>query len=272
MASDIGRSRCVGSIASGRSRGDRRRCSGRTSPRRRRRRHVSPGGAVRSTRRLPHLRAQGDDRDRARRLDGDADTTARLVKGADGLWEGTTEPLVADFYSYSFTVDGVRTLDPRNALIKQGITQRRQHVPRAGRPMRRLKTPLRRAARRHPRGLVSRRPRSADSGACTSTRHRATTAARTAIPCCTCCTAAATTTRAGARLAAPGFIVDNLLASGKVRPLIVVMPNGSLPRPADFPTTPPGAAPTPEALAASLALQDRFVSELMTDVVPFVER
>ena len=69
-----------------------------------------------------------------------------------------------------------------------------------------------------------------------------------------------------------GFIVDNLLASGKLRPLIVVMPNGSLPRPANFPTTPPGAAPTPEVLAAGLALQDRFVSELMNDVVPFVER
>jgi enterochelin esterase-like enzyme len=69
-----------------------------------------------------------------------------------------------------------------------------------------------------------------------------------------------------------GFIVDNLLAAGKIRPLIVVMPNGSLPRPANFPTTAPGAAPTPDALAAGLALQDRFVSELTSDVVPFVER
>ena len=54
--------------------------------------------------------------------------------------------------------------------------------------------------------------------------------------------------------------------------MLVVMPNGSLPRPANFATTPPGAAPSPEARAASLALQDRFVSELMTDIVPFVER
>jgi enterochelin esterase family protein len=28
--------------------------------------------------------------------------------------------LPADYYSYTLTVDGVRTLDPKNALIKQG--------------------------------------------------------------------------------------------------------------------------------------------------------
>lgn len=69
-----------------------------------------------------------------------------------------------------------------------------------------------------------------------------------------------------------GFIVDNLLASGAVRPLVVVMPNGSLPRPANLPPATPGAPPSPQAIAASAALQDRFTSELMTDVVPHVER
>jgi len=69
-----------------------------------------------------------------------------------------------------------------------------------------------------------------------------------------------------------GFIVDNLLASGKVRPLIVVMPNGSLPRPTNLPPATPGAPPTPQAMAATAALQDRFTSELMKDVMPHIER
>lgn len=30
-------------------------------------------------------------------------------------------PQVPDFYSYSFTVDGVRTIDPKNATVKQGV-------------------------------------------------------------------------------------------------------------------------------------------------------
>src|SRR5581483_1057781 len=63
-----------------------------------------------------------------------------------------------------------------------------------------------------------------------------------------------------------GFILDNLIAAGKAKPMLVVMPNGSLPRPANLT---PGAPPAPGAMAA---LQDRFTNELLKDVVPFVEK
>src|SRR5205085_3756976 len=46
---------------------------------------------------------------------------AELAKDSEGVWSVTVGPLVPDFYSYSFAVDGVKTLDPRNATIKQGI-------------------------------------------------------------------------------------------------------------------------------------------------------
>ncbi len=46
----------------------------------------------------------------------------KLSKDDKGLWSATVGPLVPDFYSYTFTVDGVKTLDPRNPMIKQGIT------------------------------------------------------------------------------------------------------------------------------------------------------
>lgn len=45
----------------------------------------------------------------------------KLVKGADGIWSLTTEPLTSDVYSYFFTVDGVPIPDPVNGAIKQGI-------------------------------------------------------------------------------------------------------------------------------------------------------
>ena len=197
-------------------------------------------------------------------------TVLFLERNDKGIWECTTDPLPPDFYSYAFTVDNARTIDPRNAMIKQGLTsidnmffvpgpeaafedtaavphgdirkvwypsstlggQRRMHVY----------TPpgYDSSSDRYPVLYLLHGGGDEDSG--WSTIGRA------------------------------GFIVDNLLASGKARPLIVVMPNGSLPRPANFPATPPGSAPTPEAMAASTGLQDRFVSELMTDVVPFVER
>src|SRR5437016_5939509 len=51
----------------------------------------------------------------------DASGTVKLEKSEKGVWSATIGPLVPDFYSYSFNVDGVKTLDPRNATIKQGI-------------------------------------------------------------------------------------------------------------------------------------------------------
>jgi enterochelin esterase family protein len=65
-----------------------------------------------------------------------------------------------------------------------------------------------------------------------------------------------------------GFILDNLIAAKKAKPMIVVMPNGSLPRPQAGAVV-PGAPPNP---AANAAFQERFASELLKDVVPFVEK
>jgi enterochelin esterase-like enzyme len=69
-----------------------------------------------------------------------------------------------------------------------------------------------------------------------------------------------------------GFIVDNLLAAGKAKPMLVVMPNGSLPHPTNLPPTTPGTAPSPEVAAAMAAAQNRFTSELMKEIVPYVEK
>ena len=69
-----------------------------------------------------------------------------------------------------------------------------------------------------------------------------------------------------------GFILDNLMAEKKAVPMIVVMPNGSLPRPANLPRFTPGTPPTPEARAAMEAAQNRFTNELLKEVVPFVEK
>lgn len=44
-----------------------------------------------------------------------ANTTWDLQKGDEGMWTLTTPVLPSEFYRYSFTVDGVRTIDPSNA-------------------------------------------------------------------------------------------------------------------------------------------------------------
>ncbi len=46
-----------------------------------------------------------------------------MQKNALGIWSYTSpEALVPDLYSYEFTVDGVRTLDPKNMELKEGET------------------------------------------------------------------------------------------------------------------------------------------------------
>jgi len=42
---------------------------------------------------------------------------AQLVKDDKGVWSVTVGPLKPDFYVYTFTVDGLRTLDPRNLHV-----------------------------------------------------------------------------------------------------------------------------------------------------------
>ena len=60
-----------------------------------------------------------------------------------------------------------------------------------------------------------------------------------------------------------GFIMDNLLAAKKAKPMLVVMPNGSLPAPA---SATPGAGP------GGPRSQDRFADEMLKEVIPFVEK
>jgi enterochelin esterase-like enzyme len=44
-------------------------------------------------------------------------TNVAMAKDGEGVWSVTVGPLKADFYSYFFTVDGVRTLDGRNVVV-----------------------------------------------------------------------------------------------------------------------------------------------------------
>ena len=46
---------------------------------------------------------------------------ADLKEGADGVWEYTTEPLETELYNYHFIVDGLSVKDPNNAYIQRDI-------------------------------------------------------------------------------------------------------------------------------------------------------
>ncbi len=189
---------------------------------------------------------------------------AAFEKDDKGVWSFTTEPLTPDFYSYSFTVDGVRTMDPKNPQIKPGITSNDNMFEVPGpeaafedtRPVPHgevrivwyQSSTLDMARSMHiytPPGYDNSNARypvlyllhgSGDDDAGWSTMGRA------------------------------GFIMDNLLADKKAKPMLVVMPNGSMPR-----TASGSGAGTPGGPAPGAAAQDKFADELLKNIVPYVE-
>lgn len=66
------------------------------------------------------------------RIDGVANALA-MQKNAEGIWSVTTEPLAPDYYDYVFLVDGAAVLDPSNNTIVPNLLYRANelHVPPA---------------------------------------------------------------------------------------------------------------------------------------------
>src|SRR6267154_1937667 len=59
-----------------------------------------------------------------------------MQKDEQGVWSVTSEPLPPDFYGYSFVADGVHLIDPSNPLMKPNLlnTTSQVHVPEASLP------------------------------------------------------------------------------------------------------------------------------------------
>ena len=194
----------------------------------------------------------------------------KMAKDDTGVWSLTVGPLVPDFYSYTFNVDGVRTVDPKNAMTKPGLNsldslflvpgeeadfETTKEVPHGDvRAVWYRSSTLDMPRRMHvytPPGYEGGQDRypvlyllhgSGDEDSGWSTIGRA------------------------------GFILDNLIAAGKAVPMLVVMPNGSLPRPSNLPQATPGVPATPEVRAAREAAQNRFTDELLKEVIPTIEK
>ncbi len=200
-------------------------------------------------------------------VSGDFGQGGQMAKDDQGVWSLTVGPLTPDFYSYTFVVDGVLTVDPKNPMIKQGISrvesmflvpgdeadfEETQDVPHGELRAvwyrsRTLGTPRRMhvytppgyegGEEKYPVFYLLHGGGDEDSG--------------------------------WSSIGRAGFILDNLIAQKKAVPMIVVMPNGSLPRPTNLPAR--GEASSPDFRAAIEALQNRFTDELLKEIVPVVE-
>jgi enterochelin esterase-like enzyme len=181
-----------------------------------------------------------------------------LQKGDDGVWRATIGPLDPEIYHYTLTIDGVRTIDPGNPSVKTGTTastlasilEIRGESPAFydGQPVphgdirghwyasRALGT-LRRLTVYTPPGYDGN--------------------LRAHHPVLYLLHGANADEQAWHRLGRVNHILDNLLAAGRAKPFIVVMPFGY--------GVPPGA---PAGQSQNTA---RFAQDLVDDVLPFIQ-
>ena len=175
-----------------------------------------------------------------------------LTKGAEGVWEGTLGPLAPGAYRYNFNVDGVSVIDPRNPATSESNenTWSLVHVP--GADFMDTKdvphgavaevTYYSKALKRFRRMHVYTPPGYEKGGG----KYPVFYLLHGAFDCDDSWT---TVGRAG-------FILDNLIAAGKARPMVVVMPAGHT-----GPFVFGGPRPT----------TDDFVADFTGDVMPYAE-
>ena len=201
-------------------------------------------------------------------------TAGPMQKDDEGVWSLTVGPLIPDIYSYTFNVDGVRTVDPRNPMVKVGVASLESMFMLPG-PEAAYESvqPVPHGEVRAvwyesktlggPRRMHVYTPPGYERG-------------NTKYPVLYLIHGGGDEDSGWSTIGHAGFILDNLIAAGKAKPMLVVMPNGSITLPGV--ANPMGGgrgATTPEAIAARIAtiskLHDAFVSDLLTGIIPHVE-
>jgi enterochelin esterase-like enzyme len=182
-----------------------------------------------------------------------------LKKSDDGVWSVTLGPLHPAIYNYTYLVNGVRALDPFNPMIKPGerTSESMFEVP-AAQPAPYDWQPVPHGtvhvnwysskALEVPRRVYVYTPPGYESN---SRRY----------PVLYLLHGSGDTEQGWTTIGHANLILDNLIAEGKAKPMIIVMPYG---RAQQDVYLPPGAPPKTDPSA--------FGNDLIGDVMPFVEK
>jgi enterochelin esterase family protein len=197
-----------------------------------------------------------------------------MTKGADGIWSVTIGPLAPDIYTYSFNVDGIVALDPSNVNTKYGYGRFGPvsvvEIPGDG--------PQFYDTKSVPHGEVRIRPYVSKTLGLSRTVWVYTPPGYdkgSNFPVMYLLHGAGDIESGWTMIGRANNILDNLIAEGKARPMVVVMPLGHAiqsfwtgpAKSAGAPAAPPGGPPSP-AQPAPLSL---FARDLLDDVLPMIE-
>ena len=179
-----------------------------------------------------------------------------LEKDASGVWSVTVGPLKPDVYIYAFSMDGVRVVDPKNPLIKEGNRGVESMFIMEGPEADFL------AERDVPHGAVQKVWYHSASLDANRRMHVYTPPGYEQgdrrYPVLYLLHGGGDNDAGWSTVGRANFILDNLLADGAIEPMVIVMPAGHAPTPGLF----MGAGPD----------QDPFSRDLLEDIIPYVER
>ena len=147
-----------------------------------------------------------------------------MQKDDQGVWSVTTAPLPPDYYGYSYSVDGVRNLDPYNHSLVPNLIMPSSavHVPDPGLPWEVSDVPRGEIHHHFYKSSVAGDDR--DYYVYTPAGYDA--AARKTYPVLYLLHGFSDDASAWTAVGHANVIFDNLIAQGKIKPMIVVMPLG----------------------------------------------
>jgi enterochelin esterase-like enzyme len=179
-----------------------------------------------------------------------------MTKAENGVWTSTRE-LKPGIYWYLFTIDGVPTVDPRNGKVKTGgSTQSLVEVP--------ADPPAFYEQKAVPHGDVTIHTYASKATASTRRVYVYTPPGYSrdksaAYPVLYLLHGSGDDESGWSAFGRANLIADNLLAGGRMRPMIIVMPNGHAYKPGE--RTAPGTRGT-----------SVFADDLMGEIIPLVEQ
>jgi enterochelin esterase-like enzyme len=179
----------------------------------------------------------------------------KLQKNEQGVWTATVGPVPPDHYIYWYDVDGVSVADPRNPRVRVNMSTVRSFlsVPGAEAEFH--------AEKPVPHGAVAEVWYHSKSLDLPRRMHVYTPPGyergNARYPVLYLLHGAGDDDESWVRVGRANFILDNLIAAGKAKPMVVVMTAGHTPRPGGI-FGPPGSA-------------DPFSSDFVQDVMPYVE-
>jgi len=186
--------------------------------------------------------------------------TLPMEKNEQGMWTIKVDPVEPELYGYSFSVDGVRVLDPRNPDMKPGVVGSNSQVDVPANP------PLSFQERPVAHGSVAIRTYRSSALGITRRLYIYTppdydTDTRSRYPTLYLLHGSGDTEATWTMTGRANFTMDNLLAEGKARPAVIVMPFGHTRSNSGLGG---GGGGTEAALG-------EFEKDLIADVIPFVE-